>query len=196
MSSLGTRIVGGPRNAFWIAAVIVTALDQLTKHILAAPGAQPHTIVPGFLRLVPSRPNVHGVFSLGPSMPMFYVLATLVGLGLITWFLVTTTAARRLPFMGLGCVTGGALGNLIDRLMQGAVRDFVDLHWLDQAHWPTFNIADTGICIGVAILIWESLRSGRQAGAGHQRHANGQTPDPNGQAMPKPQRNNQRPRAK
>ena len=54
-------------------------------------------------------------------------------------------------------VLGGALGNVWDRLRYGVVIDFLDFHWGDY-HWPAFNIADSAICIGVAIMLWQTLR--------------------------------------
>jgi signal peptidase II len=64
----------------------------------------------------------------------------------------------------LALVLGGALGNLWDRLTLGHVVDFVQLHAAGY-YWPAFNVADSAITIGVAILIWDSLRTGGQAAA-------------------------------
>jgi len=168
------RIVGGPRNLFWLATSATLALDHLTKHIFALPGQGPNRIVliPLFLNLIRQRSNPRGAFSMGPEGAGFYVLATLVGLALITWFLLALREGR-VPFhIGLGLLAGGALGNLIDRLILGAVRDFIDLHWMDRAHWPAFNIADAAICAGVALLVWETFRRpGKQQAAGACRGA-------------------------
>jgi len=57
---------------------------------------------------------------------------------------------------GIGLILGGALGNVIDRLVHGAVVDFVDLH-VAGAHWPAFNVADSAITIGAGLLILDSL---------------------------------------
>ncbi len=64
----------------------------------------------------------------------------------------------------LALVLGGALGNLWDRLTLGHVVDFVQLHAAGY-YWPAFNVADSAITIGVAILVWDSLRTGGQAAA-------------------------------
>ena len=169
--ALAHRILGPYRRWFWIAICAVTALDHLTKHMFAPPDGEPYRIVlvPGFLNLVGRPPNPYGAFSLGPSGASFYIAVTVAGLALIAWFFVTAPAGRRLPHVALGCVAGGALGNLMDRLILGAVRDFIDLHWFDRAHWPAFNIADAGICVGVALLIWEAFHAppeGQRAGKG------------------------------
>jgi len=159
-SALGRKILGGFRNHFWMMALIVVALDQLTKQVFSPIGGEPYrtVLVPGFLNFVGRPPNPHGAFSLGPSNALFYVAVTLGGLGLITWLLLTTPRERRLPHMALGCVAGGAIGNLIDRLALGAVRDFIDAHWLDKAHWPSFNVADSALCVGVGLLLLEAFR--------------------------------------
>ncbi len=61
--------------------------------------------------------------------------------------------------MSLSLVLGGAIGNLIDRFRLGEVIDFIDLHW-DHLHWPAFNVADSAITIGVALLFIRMLRRG------------------------------------
>ncbi len=159
-ASLRQRIVGGRRNCFWLAATVVLALDQLTKYLFANPeaGAYKITVVPLFLNLVGHGTNPRGAFSLGPEGATFYIFATFLGLALIGWFFLTAHPNRLPLYVGLGCVGGGAMGNLIDRMILGAVRDFIDLHWMERAHWPIFNIADTGICLGVGLLLWETFR--------------------------------------
>jgi signal peptidase II len=58
---------------------------------------------------------------------------------------------------GLSLVLGGALGNYIDRLARGFVVDFIQAHWKDQAYWPSFNVADMAICVGVGMLILDAF---------------------------------------
>jgi signal peptidase II len=65
-------------------------------------------------------------------------------------------AETRVTALALGLIIGGALGNVIDRVQFGAVVDFLDFHMMGY-HWPAFNVADSGICIGAAMLILESL---------------------------------------
>ena len=66
-------------------------------------------------------------------------------------------------------VLGGALGNLYDRLTLGYVVDFLDFHW-GRAHFPAFNVADSAITIGVALLLWDSVRPSRRAIAAEPAH--------------------------
>jgi len=58
--------------------------------------------------------------------------------------------------VALSFILGGALGNILDRLMYGAVVDFIDVHYANW-HWPAFNIADSAICIGAGLIIWSEL---------------------------------------
>ncbi len=157
-SSVGTGALGGYRKYFWLIAAAVATLDQLTKSAAGKLGGAIE-IVPLFLRLTPARLNPSGLFSLGPRGPLLYIILTIAGLGLITFFFLTSPAGRLCPHIALGSVCGGAIGNLIDRIACSGVRDFIDLHWMDRAHWPTFNLADAAICVGVGLLLLDAFRS-------------------------------------
>lgn len=69
-----------------------------------------------------------------------------------------STAKQRLLNCAYALIIGGALGNLFDRMVHGAVIDFIDFH-VNNWHFPTFNIADTAICIGAALVIFEGFIS-------------------------------------
>lgn len=77
----------------------------------------------------------------------------IVTLGLLVWAVASTMRSEQI---GLALIAGGALGNAFDRWQQGAVTDFLDLHWAGW-HWPTFNIADVGIVTGVALIALASI---------------------------------------
>jgi signal peptidase II len=89
---------------------------------------------------------------------IFAGLASIIALGLLVWLSQT---ADRLPAIGLALVVGGAIGNVIDRVREGAVMDFLLFHWKDLA-WPAFNLADSFITIGVALLIFDGVFGGRK----------------------------------
>ncbi len=148
----GTRLFG-----LTILAVLI--LDQLSKAwIIGAfePGAGwpvPDAGVGRFLRLV----HVHntgvafGMFQ--GNNAIFVVVVLLIVAGLVAY-------QHRLPpderwlSVALGLQVGGALGNLVDRLRWGHVTDFLDVRWEGVFHWPTFNVADTCVFIGVCMLAW------------------------------------------
>lgn len=81
------------------------------------------------------------------------LIAVAVLAAVIVGVLVLGPPAYRL---GLGILLGGALGNLIDRVRLGAVVDFVNVPW-----WPTFNVADVAVVVGVVLVVWAVLRAGR-----------------------------------
>ena len=121
-------------------------------------------MIHGFVDLI-ARTNKRGLFSGGPDSPLFYIVLSILGLALVAYFFVTSPPERLRPHLGLGMLAGGALGNLIDRLCLGVVRDMIDAHWLDWAHWPTFNIADSAICIGIGLLLLEAFWPQAKGGA-------------------------------
>lgn len=140
-------------------AVLVAALDQLTKWLILAVVMQPPRTIPvtPFFNLVLAW-NRGISFSLfdndSPAGPFLLAgFAGLIVLGL-AWWLVRVD--RPWPAVGIGLVMGGAVGNIIDRLRFGAVTDFLDFH-LAGWHWPAFNLADTAITIGVALLVLDGL---------------------------------------
>jgi signal peptidase II len=145
-------------------AAVVVLLDQLTKFwvfrsLLA--DRMEIEVLPIFTLV--KRYNTGISFSIfatdhavGPWV--FALLATVIALGLLIWLSQT---ADRLPAVGLALVVGGAVGNVIDRLREGAVMDFLLFHWKEWA-WPAFNLADSAITVGVALLIWDGVFGGRK----------------------------------
>ncbi len=86
----------------------------------------------------------------------FFTILGLAASLYILWLLRKNQNDKLLSF-ALSLILGGALGNVLDRLMLGAVVDFIDLHYGNQ-HWPAFNIADSAICIGAALIVLAELR--------------------------------------
>ncbi len=160
----------GARKLFWSLAALALVFDQLTKWLLwshPAEGHSPVVLIPNVLRIIPHPGNPGGALGL-PGSPMLYAVAALVVLPFIGYLFLTTPAGEWRGHAGLGLIGGGAVGNLIDRLSLGVVRDFIDLHWAETFHWPTFNVADAAICFGVALVLWQFLLTGRpeeEAGA-------------------------------
>lgn len=161
--SSASRLFRGQRKLFWALAGAALLLDQYSKLLLwhhPLEGRPPVVIIPRLLRLVSHEGNVGLVFGLGPAWPALYVVLTLLALGLVFVLFLSGGEEHGLGQAALGLVAGGAVGNMLDRLALGMVRDFVDLHWGGAFHWPTFNLADTAICVGVALVIYDSFRGG------------------------------------
>lgn len=145
----------------WIGlALAVLVLDQLTKYWILA------TFVPGETR--PVLPffsliltfNTGAAFSFladagGWQRPLFIVLALAASVWIV--FLLRKYARNSLFSFALSLILGGALGNVLDRIIAGKVTDFL-LFYYEQLHWPAFNVADTAITLGAALLVWDSFR--------------------------------------
>jgi len=143
----------------FVAAAAIAALDQLTKALVLAYLAPGERIeLTPFLNLVLAF-NKGAAFSLlaqAPGWQRPVLIAIAVAAVAILSALIVRNAGKRLLCAGLTLVLGGAAGNLIDRLRLGHVVDFVDLHAAGW-HWPAFNVADSGITIGAALLILEGF---------------------------------------
>ena len=129
--------------------VVVVVIDQLTKSWALASLSDGPIDLFWTLRLRLTF-NTGAAFSLGTGFPWLFVVLGVLVLGALA-VLVLRSDIGRGPATSLGFIAGGAIGNLIDRLVRGhdgAVVDFIDLQW-----WPVFNVADASICIGVVLLL-------------------------------------------
>jgi signal peptidase II len=95
----------------------------------------------------------------------FFHVVSLAALAFILSMYWKLEPGQRMVQLALALVTGGALGNYVDRLLRGYVIDFIDWHWRNQPgmRWPTFNVADAAICVGVALMLLDSFRVRRPA---------------------------------
>ena len=93
---------------------------------------------------------------------LFVALALAVSATLIVWLRRLHSGAQGLLAAGLALIVGGALGNMLDRLANGRVVDFVHLHW-GKAYFPAFNVADSAITVGAALLLLDAWRESRVA---------------------------------
>lgn len=148
-----------------VLALIVLFLDQVTKVAILEWVKPPATGIPitGFFAivLVWNSGMSFGLLNTGdPAVPWILgTLSVVVSIALVWWL---ARAPHRLVAIGVSLVLGGALGNLIDRILYGAVVDFLDVHW-GQWHWPAFNVADSAITLGVVALLWDSLFAARES---------------------------------
>jgi signal peptidase II len=148
-----------------VVAIAVLVADQATKTIVEA-SMQPHQsveLLPFFaLSYVRNTGAAFGILAAAPPsirLPLFIVV-TIVAVGALVSFLRRTPPGQSWLVAALGGILGGALGNLVCRLRYGEVIDFLDLHW-GSLHWPAFNVADSAITVGVAIVLLQGLRGGR-----------------------------------
>ena len=148
--------------SYFFVAIVILILDQASKAWATAKLQFVDTIevIPNFFRFTYAR-NRGVAFSLfaDSKFEMKWILAGIstlaaIGVGIYLW---RTVNNRRLSF-ALSLLLSGIVGNLIDRVRLGEVVDFIDWHWYEKYTFPTFNIADSAICVGAALLALDMLR--------------------------------------
>ena len=140
-------------------ATIILLLDQLSKWS-ALSNLQlgiPEPVLPFMNWLLLLNPGAAFSFLAQGSgwQRWFFTIVGLVACVYIIW-LLRKSQNDKILCVALSLILGGALGNVLDRIMYGAVVDFIDLHYANW-HWPAFNIADSAICIGAALMIWGEI---------------------------------------
>lgn len=142
--------------AFWFTVILAVIADQATKvavrHVMPL-GSAPRTLIPGVLDLTHVE-NTGAAFSIGEGSTWFFVACAM------TAFIVACTLVWRndLPFplvLSLGCVAGGGVGNMIDRIATGSVTDFLATTFIN---FPVFNVADIFVTCGVVVSLLLYLR--------------------------------------
>ncbi len=151
-----------------VSAILLGAADQASKvwAVRNLPLFEFREVVHGFFGLVHVR-NTGVAFSLLSNLDPRWVhplliLATMLAMGAVLAYIAFLPCRGAAP-VGLGLILGGAIGNLIDRARLGYVVDFLDLYWRNH-HWPTFNVADIGITVGVVLLLIDMVVSPKEPG--------------------------------
>lgn len=153
------------RNGLLITALVIIA-DQLTKY-LAVANLQFHIpvyVMPSFNWFLAH--NTGAAFSFlqdaGGWQRWFFIgLAVVVSVVLLVW-LRSLKAQQTWERVALALILGGALGNLIDRVHLGYVVDFIQVYYANY-YWPSFNVADSAICVGAGMLIWDGIMGWRKS---------------------------------
>lgn len=150
------------RNWLGVSAVVI-ALDLYSKHLIQSALAYgEHIVVTPFFDLVLFL-NQGAAFSFladaGGWQRVFFSVFALVAAGIIIHLLRKHTG-QKIFCLALSLILGGALGNLYDRLTLGHVVDFLYFHYHDY-YWPAFNVADSAITVGVALLLWDGFKKPR-----------------------------------
>lgn len=148
----------------WL-SLLVVLLDQITKQLVES----------NFLvfEVMPLLPNINltlvynegAAFSFlsdqeGWQRWLFVLIGIIVSLVLVVW-VSRLSSDQRLSAIALCLVVGGALGNVIDRLLLGHVVDFIDVYY-QSWHWPAFNVADSAITLGVIMMLVDAIREERR----------------------------------
>jgi signal peptidase II len=157
----------GRRLEFWLPTVIVL-IDQLTKLIvrLTLPLHDSVNVIPGLVDFTHVR-NTGAAFGIlnAVDFPFKTTLLAVIATGALVGVAIYTAGLARqqlLARVGLALIIGGAAGNLIDRVIEGSVVDFVDVYWGTYHFWA-FNVADSAITVGVTVMILDMLGVGTHA---------------------------------
>jgi signal peptidase II len=160
-----------PAAAAAIAAAVVL-LDQLAKAWIIAtfPLGGQREVIPGLFRLVHTRNRgiAFGLFGASGPVVQTLLLAVVVAVVAVLVWQLSRSDGDRVAGLGLALVLGGALGNLLDRLLRGEVVDFIDVYIRLGGHeheWPSFNVADSCITVGAALVIFAELLAARRSHA-------------------------------
>jgi signal peptidase II len=151
-------------------ALPLFALDQLTKWLVRQyiPYGAEIPIIPGFFSLVHAS-NTGAAFSMFTGNNLFFIGLASVALAVILFLLIRDPTARtprqrltNITKISLGLLAAGIVGNLTDRILRGAVTDFLHFYVREYA-WPSFNVADSCICIAAGLLIVASFQKNKDA---------------------------------
>jgi len=139
-----------------IVSAITLVLDQATKLFIDSRFAlhDSVTVIEHFFNITYVRNKGAAFGILADSairIPFFIAVSTLAAIGIL-WYIRQLREDQGLLRLALSLVFAGAVGNLIDRVRLGEVIDFLDVHWY-RHHWPAFNVADSAITVGVALLL-------------------------------------------
>lgn len=147
-----------------VVAGLILVIDQLTKLYVdnSMTLYSSITVVDNFFNITYIRnPGAaFGILADSTFRIPFLVGVSVAALGAILYMLRSTPREQKFSVLALSLIFAGAAGNLIDRVRLGEVIDFLDLHWHGH-HWPAFNVADSSICIGAAVLLWSGTIGGK-----------------------------------
>ncbi|MBD3235220.1 MAG: signal peptidase II [Candidatus Eisenbacteria bacterium] len=148
---------------FLLSAAVVLLGDQVTKH-MARVSLEPGVVVPVIGDLLRFRyvHNAGAAFGFFQGSRFLFIGISLVSIAVIIYLILSKRYAFRGSRVAFGMVFGGAVGNLIDRIWLSEVIDFIDVG-VGSQRWPTFNIADAGVTIGVVYLVFSVLMLGRSS---------------------------------
>lgn len=156
------------RGKFTLITLGVLILDHVTKFRISSSMSlfDVIEIIPGYLRISYVRNSgvAFGLFDGHPSSWKPYLLAAMAVVAVVVIVIYSwhMPSGRVLLQSALAVTAGGILGNFADRLLHGSVVDFIEFHIRDSFHWPTFNVADSAITIGIAMLLIDALKHSDQ----------------------------------
>lgn len=186
-------------HTIWLLPLIIVLVDQLTKWLIHTRFDlyESITVVGDFVRLTYIR-NPGGAFGLRWGHDAVYFVSAILIIGWIAWQLWRQAHTRHLSVWALASILGGAIGNMIDRIVHGEVIDFIDVEFFDirvpgfdigiLSHpgylldrWPAFNVADSAVSVGIVLLLfslWRDPALGHQLVPTAHAGADSKAPEP------------------
>lgn len=150
-----------PGLAPWLGiAAILILVDQITKIAITRlfVYGESHPVTSFFnLVLVYNKGAAFSFLATETGWQRYFFTAMGIAASLFIVYLLKKHAGQRLFSWALSLILGGAIGNVIDRMVYGHVIDFLDVH-IGGWHWPAFNVADSAICIGAVLFVYDELR--------------------------------------
>lgn len=176
-------LAGAPKiKLVLLVTTLIVTLDHITKWLIVQyiPYGGDIVVWPGFFDIVHTR-NTGAAFGIlsdwdSPLRDVFFYAVGALAFGFLIQYIKSTPITDKITLIGLSLVTGGAIGNISDRIIRGSVVDFLSVHYQHQIKtltlfgydmvipltWPAFNVADSAICVGVGLLVVQSLRGESQ----------------------------------
>lgn len=155
-------------KSFYIFLTFLIILsDQISKYIIRSSFKlyEQVDVIKGFFRIAYIKNNgaVWGFFSghKSPLITMLITLLAILALGIVIYLFIKSKTINKTEILALSFIAGGAIGNIIDRILLGYVVDFIEIY-IKQYSWPIFNIADSFISVGIIILIFSILKNGEK----------------------------------
>ncbi len=148
------------RRQAWLLAAFVIALDQFTKYFvrtMVVPNELLKDVITPFFNVVNYRNHGVGFGLMADGLMgnrLALIFMSLVITVVVIWWLLHVYRLR--PALAYGSIIGGALSNVVDRIVDGSVFDFLEFHMADH-YWPAFNLADCAVVIGVAVLLLDGV---------------------------------------
>jgi len=158
------------RVHYLLLALVILVLDAWTKWLVSTHISLHDSIplIPDLIQLVHVR-NTGAAFGIGANsesrlVPLALNAGAIGVFCVVVIYAIRTAVTDTLLQTGLHLILGGAIGNLLDRFRLGYVVDFLDIYVRDH-HWPAFNVADSAICIGIALLFFDMRKKPAESGA-------------------------------
>lgn len=156
------------KSGYLLVSLAILALDQVTKEIVnrSLYLHETHIVIPNFFNIVHTRNSgaVFGFFQDPTSsvLPRLLMLLSCAALALVALFFHRSDPHERMNLFGLSLILGGAVGNIMDRVLRLSVVDFLEFY-VGGFHWPAFNVADSAICVGIFFLVLRALKDPAEA---------------------------------